>query len=356
MIKLSRICTRKLTLLTAVVCSFAQTPSINDGIVFSGTTKVTTTTTTTARPNSNCICVLQGTCLSPSATTAVPSIDIRIVNQGKQSCPSGQVLCCDVSGSFTSSCGTRKITNSPIQGQGIAKYGEYPWHVAILKPNNEYIGSGVLITSTHILTAAHKVSSYPNTQFKIRLGDWNGILDSEPYPYQEYSPLTVKIHENFNPSTLYNDIAVIKINGEVPLALSPHINTACLPTALPPVGTQCWVTGWGKNAFGPTGSYQSILREVQVPIIDQSVCENQLRNTRLGGLFYLNRMSFMCAGGEPGKDACTGDGGAPLVCLSSTQQWSVIGLVSWGIGCAQNIPGVYVNVVNYLPWIYQNIS
>lgn len=44
--------------------------------------KVTTTTTAvTARPNSNCICVPQGTCLSPSATTAVPSIDIRIVNQ-----------------------------------------------------------------------------------------------------------------------------------------------------------------------------------------------------------------------------------------------------------------------------------
>lgn len=39
MIKLSRICSGKFTLLTAVVCSFAQTPSINDGIVFSGTSE-----------------------------------------------------------------------------------------------------------------------------------------------------------------------------------------------------------------------------------------------------------------------------------------------------------------------------
>lgn len=39
MIKLSRICLGKFILLTAFVCSFAQTPSIHDGIVFSGTSE-----------------------------------------------------------------------------------------------------------------------------------------------------------------------------------------------------------------------------------------------------------------------------------------------------------------------------
>jgi len=50
---------------------------------------------------------------------------------------------------------------------------------------------------------------------------------------------------------------------------------------------------------------QKILREVEVPILDNEECEVRLRLTRLGGAFKLNRHSFMCAGAEPRKDACT---------------------------------------------------
>lgn len=75
-----------------------------------------------------------------------------------------------------------------------------------------------------------------------------------------------------------------------------------------------------------------------------------MRQTRLGGRFILDR-SFICAGGEPGKDACEGDGGSPLIC-EVNGIWKVAGLVSWGIGCGQpGIPGVYVNVANFRPWI-----
>lgn len=46
-----------------------------------------------------------------------------------------------------------------------------------------------------------------------------------------------------------------------------------------------------------------------------------------------------------------GDGGAPLVCQNNNL-WYVVGLVAWGIGCGQGgVPGVYVNVATYLPWI-----
>lgn len=46
-----------------------------------------------------------------------------------------------------------------------------------------------------------------------------------------------------------------------------------------------------------------------------------------------------------------GDGGSPLVCQSNGI-WYVVGMVAWGIGCATaGVPGVYVNVATYLPWI-----
>lgn len=45
----------------------------------------------------------------------------------------------------------------------------------------------------------------------------------------------------------------------------------------------------------------------------RDTCENALRTTRLGHQFQLHS-SFVCAGGEAGKDTCKGDGGSPLVC------------------------------------------
>lgn len=52
---------------------------------------------------------------------------------------------------------------------------------------------------------------------------------------------------------------------------------------------------------------------MELPVVKHKTCQDKLRQTRLGRLFELHR-SFMCAGGEAGKDTCKGDGGSPLVC------------------------------------------
>lgn len=82
-------------------------------------------------------------------------------------CPTGYVLCCRSGGGGgggggglnDASCGIRKITPIPQPVPGQAPYGAYPWQAAILFANNdEYIGGGALISTTHVLTAAHKVA------------------------------------------------------------------------------------------------------------------------------------------------------------------------------------------------------
>ena len=83
-----------------------------------------------------------------------------------------------------------------------------------------------------------------------------------------------------------------------------------------------------------------------------------LRDTRLGIRFNLNN-SFICAGGELGKDACTGDGGSPLVCPipDSIDEYYQAGIVSWGIGCGRaNVPGVYTNVAMFSDWIEEQVQ
>ena len=61
----------------------------------------------------------------------------------------------------------------------------------------------------------------------------------------------------------------------------------------------------------------------------------------------------ICAGDlAGGKDSCQGDSGGPLVCINSENEPVLVGITSWGEGCAKpELPGIYTNVANYQNWI-----
>ena len=50
----------------------------------------------------------------------------------------------------------------------------------------------------------------------------------------------------------------------------------------------------------------------------------------------------ICAA-DDGKDSCQGDSGGPLVALENNR-YALIGVVSYGYGCASRYPGVYTRV------------
>ena len=91
-----------------------------------------------------------------------------------------------------------------------------------------------------------------------------------------------------------------------------------------------------------------ILRKARVPIVSDAVCLQAY-----GRDLYPDVM--LCAG-KKGVDACQGDSGGPLVVQDDQHHgWSLIGIVSWGIGCArEKYFGVYTEVSHYIPWIAEH--
>lgn len=186
----------------------------------------------------------------------------------------------------------------------------------------------------------------------MRAGEWDTQTKSEVVPHEDRYVKEIVYHEQFNKGALYNDVAVLLLEG--PFTLQSNIQPVCLPNAGDIFDFErCFATGWGKNKFGKDGEYQVILKKVDLPVVPNQRCEANLRETRLGRHFILDK-SFICAGGEKDKDTCKGDGGSPLVCPIKGQanRYKSAGIVAWGIGCGEvDIPGVYANVAQLRPWI-----
>ncbi|XP_052873055.1 phenoloxidase-activating factor 2-like [Anopheles cruzii] len=266
-------------------------------------------------------------------------------------------------------CGRRNVDGIGFRITGSkdneAEYGEFPWMMAILKSEevlgqlreNVYACGGSLIHEQVVLTGAHCVQNKQPSELKVRAGEWDTQTKNEIYPHQDRSVVEVIVHPEFYKGGLYNDVALLFLDS--PFKSNEAIQPVCLPPQDMVFDHQtCFASGWGKDVFGKAGSYQVILKKIDLPVVPNDQCQSALRTTRLGAKFNLHK-SFMCAGGIPGKDTCKGDGGSPLVCPipNQHQHYYQSGLVAWGIGCGENgKPGVYANVAKFRGWIDQHMN
>jgi len=331
-------------------------------------------------------------------------------NSQQNTCPSGQKACCyDASvdhsvfgrtcvspsqaqslerisygcgerpvSSSIKQCGTRQYS-SPATGlqHGESSPGEFPWTCLVLNENNDFIGSCAIIPddssnnngagTRKVVTAAHKLKNVQKTELlKIRVGEYDasGFNSPESINHEEYTVTRLLKHPQFNAGRLINDIAILYTDRNINLN-NPNVNTACLPSCRDQfshqfqngTGLRCWVAGWGKNEID--GSFQFIQHKVDLPLVESGKCDSQLKaaleRQRPGsGRRFRLHQSEICAGGQIGKDACTGDGGSPLVCQAQSGRWTVVGLVTWGVGCASDVPGVYVRMSQFNQWINAN--
>jgi secreted trypsin-like serine protease len=78
-----------------------------------------------------------------------------------------------------------------------------------------YVCGGSLIDGQHIATAAHCIKGYAPGDLRVRLGEWDVNHDTEFYTHVEKDVVAVVIHPEFYAGSLYNDIAILRLDSYV---------------------------------------------------------------------------------------------------------------------------------------------
>jgi len=240
-------------------------------------------------------------------------------------------------------CGTSSMLDTRIVGGSNAAKGEFPWQVGLIsKRGRTPFCGGTLISSDTVLTAAHCQTSV--SDFDVLVGE-HDVTRSDGE--QRISPSAWIQHENYNSRTTNYDFAIVKLSR--PVTFSSNVNPICLPSATRNYDSVvATVSGWGTLYSG--GPQPSILQKVNVPTMSNGQCTT---NSAYSSSDITSQM--ICAA-DSNKDSCQGDSGGPMV-TNEGNYYSIIGVVSWGYGCAQaNAPGVYARVTNQLQWIRDRMS
>ncbi|XP_011502263.1 PREDICTED: trypsin-1-like [Ceratosolen solmsi marchali] len=220
-----------------------------------------------------------------------------------------------------------------IVGGNVVTIQQYPYQISILVDNYLWCGGSILskysvLTAAHcILTRSNELIVHAGSSFWMSGGSYHRVKTSFVYGNE-----------------LSTDLSVLRIK-------EPFVfNSFCQPIKIaaqgkrPTASTMATVSGWGNtNYIGISNQ----LRAVQVPIVNQYVCNKIYRLKNVTEIFD----SQICAGylKTGGKDACQGDSGGPLV-IDGVQY----GIVSMGLGCAEPYaPGVYTDVSYFSDWIYE---
>ncbi|XP_037067967.1 clotting factor B-like [Pollicipes pollicipes] len=156
----------------------------------------------------------------------------------------------------------------------------------------------------------------------------------------------------------HDDLAVLELAS--PVTLGPRVRPVCLPDPkVRLVGRDAQVAGWGRLAFA--GDTAVVLQEARLRVVPLDTCESAYR--RLASFTDSFPGGFgttkLCAQDPErrGADACQGDSGGPLMAQAADGTWSIVGVVSAGVGCGNpDFPGLYTRVASYLDWIHEQMT
>ncbi len=231
-----------------------------------------------------------------------------------------------------------------IVGGTEAEPNEFPYIVS-LHASYGHICGGSLIAPNWVLTAAHCVSGSSPQRVYI------GLHDQRDKSGAEVIGVKTRIrHPQYNRMSMDYDFALLELerSSSYPWV---DINTEELAISDEP-GQEIMSTtaGWGETRQSMILGAADRLQKVDVPLVSHETCSNAYPRG------VTERM--ICAGYPEGqKDACYGDSGGPLIVRDAEGVVKLVGVVSWGEGCARpNKYGVYSKVNAVVDWIQETVQ
>ncbi|KAK0180721.1 hypothetical protein PV327_003077 [Microctonus hyperodae] len=225
-----------------------------------------------------------------------------------------------------------------IIGGDVASLKEFPFIVSIRIDGKHHCG-GSIISSRHVLTAAHCVIHFDNLIYS-KLSVISGTI-SLTNGGESHQIKLIRYHESYNSldKSSPNDIAIIEL--EKPMTFNDVQHEIPIATSANQDGVRGTAIGWGFTAVNlPFMSPE--LRKVNLEIMGPKRCQ-YFSPTQL----WTHQI---CAIGYSGYGTCTGDSGGPLIYNNE-----LIGVLSYGTPCAVGKPDVFTSTYYYYHWIKRNL-
>ncbi|OAQ98463.1 hypothetical protein LLEC1_02959 [Akanthomyces lecanii] len=225
-----------------------------------------------------------------------------------------------------------------IIGGQAALNGSAPYIVSIRKAGAHMCG-GSLISDQWVLTAGHCLMDVVPRSLTVVAG--SNSLRAGGVERNVSQGIT---NDDFDSVKRINDIALLRLAA--PLELTDSIRPVDLYQSQEiDAGTNVTVYGWGYTSYPPGPKPQEL----------QFVSRNTISNAACNDAYVeydakqVTQNQVCTQSG--GHGTCNGDSGGPLVLTNTEGKVFQVGLVSFGVPCADKYPDVFTKVSAYRKWI-----
>ncbi|KAF7990980.1 hypothetical protein HCN44_000785 [Aphidius gifuensis] len=212
---------------------------------------------------------------------------------------------------------------------------EFPYMVSLRRDGIHFCG-GAIISSRHILTAAHCFVGRADPPYTRNLTVVSGAVEKR-YG-QVHNVFKVTVHSNFtrgSEARWRDDIAVVTVREKI--IFDQRQSSILLPKEDTPGNVKAVLTGWGQ--LSSTDLVEpSVLQKRNVTILKNKECNDKKNSNMLD--------TQVCGYDGKGTGFCNGDSGSPLVYNDE-----VVGIVSFSVSCGIGYPDLYTRVYHYLDFI-----